>query len=152
MAVIETTGGNGNGSKRPKRLGDILIAAGLITQEQLEEALAKQKGSGKRLGTVLQEEGYITELEMIEALQMQLGIEFIDLNKINIPTELAQVVPANIAKQYQVVPVRIIRDELYLAMSDPLKRQFWPGFLQANPQFRSKVVPIQPHFVSKDKT
>ena len=121
MAVIETSGGNGNGgSKRPKRLGDILIAAGLITEEQLEEALAKQKGSGKRLGTVLQDEGYITELEMIEALQMQLGIEFIDLNKINIPTELAQVVPANIAKQYQVVPVRMIRDELYLAMADPL--------------------------------
>ena len=121
MAVIETTGGNGSGgSKRPKRLGDILIAAGLITQEQLDEALAKQKGSGKRLGTVLQDEGYITELEMIEALQMQLGIEFVDLNKINIPTELAQVVPANIAKQYQVVPVRMIRDELYLAMADPL--------------------------------
>lgn len=121
MAVIETSNGNGNGgSKRPKRLGDILIAAGLITEEQLEEALSKQKGSGKRLGTVLQDEGMITELEMIEALQMQLGIEFIDLNKINIPTELAQVVPANIAKQYQVVPVRIIRDELYLAMADPL--------------------------------
>ena len=121
MAVIETSGGNGNGaSKRPKRLGDILIAAGLISEEQLEEALGKQKGSGKRLGTVLQDEGYITELEMIEALQMQLGIEFIDLNKINIPTEMAQVVPANIAKQYQVVPVRIIRDELYLAMADPL--------------------------------
>ena len=121
MAVIETSNGNGNGgSKRPKRLGDILIAAGLISEEQLGEALAKQKGSGKRLGTVLQDEGYITELEMIEALQMQLGIEFIDLNKINIPTELAQVVPANIAKQYQVVPVRMVRDELYLAMADPL--------------------------------
>ena len=121
MAVIETSNSNkSGGSKRPKRLGDILIAAGLITEEQLEEALGKQKGSGKRLGTVLQDEGMITELEMIEALQMQLGIEFIDLGKINIPTELAQVVPANIAKQYQVVPVRIIRDELYLAMADPL--------------------------------
>ncbi|MBR0380768.1 MAG: type II/IV secretion system protein [Mogibacterium sp.] len=139
MAVIETTGGNGNGSKRPKRLGDILIAAGLITQEQLEEALAKQKGSGKRLGTVLQEEGYITELEMIEALQMQLGIEFIDLNKINIPTELAQVVPANIAKQYQVVPVRIIRDELYLAMSDPLN---FYAIEEVRKTVHRKVVPM----------
>ena len=121
MAVIETSNGKKtNGSKRPKRLGDILIAAGLVTDEQIEEALAKHKGSGKRMGTILQEEGLITELEMIEALQMQLGIEFIDLNKINIPTELAQVVPANIAKQYQVVPVRLIRDELYLAMADPL--------------------------------
>ena len=140
MAVIETTGGNGNGgSKRPKRLGDILIAAGLITQEQLEEALAKQKGSGKRLGQVLQDEGYITELEMIEALQMQLGIEFIDLNKINIPTELAQVVPANIAKQYQVVPVRMIRDELYLAMADPLN---FYALEEVRKTVHKKVIPM----------
>lgn len=120
MIDMETSNKNKHSSKRPKRLGDILIAAGLITEEQLEGALAKQKGSGKRLGTVLQDEGLITELEMIEALQMQLGIEFIDLNKYSIPTELAQVLPVNIAKQYQVVPVRIVRDELYLAMADPL--------------------------------
>ena len=69
MAVLETSHTNRTGgAKRPKRLGDILIAAGLVSEEQIEEALAKQKGSGKRLGTVLQEEGYITELEMIEAL------------------------------------------------------------------------------------
>ena len=102
------------------RLGDLLISAGLITQEQLEEGLRLQKGTGKRLGTVLQENGFITESELIEALQMQLGIEFIDLSKVNIPTELVQVVPKNIAKQYQVVPVRLNRDELYIAMADPL--------------------------------
>lgn len=140
MAVIETSAGNGTGgSKRPKRLGDILIAAGLITEEQLEEALGKQKGSGKRLGQVLQDEGYITELEMIEALQMQLGIEFIDLNKVNIPTELAQVVPANIAKQYQVVPVRMVRDELYLAMSDPLN---FYALEEVRKTVHKKIVPM----------
>ena len=106
--------------KKQVRLGDLLVSAGLITEEQLMQGLELQKGSGKRLGTVLQEAGMITELEMIEALQMQLGVEFVDLNKITIPTELAQIVPQNIAKQYQVVPVRLIRDELYLAMSDPL--------------------------------
>ena len=140
MAVLETPNGNkAGGSKRPKRLGDILIAAGLVTEEQIEEALQKQKGSGKRLGTVLQEEGYITELEMIEALQMQLGIEFVDLNKINIPTELAQVVPGNIAKQYQVVPVRIIRDELYLAMADPLN---FYALEEVRKTVHKKVVPM----------
>ena len=102
------------------RLGDLLISAGLITQEQLEEGLRLQKGTGKRLGTVLQENGFITESELIEALQMQLGIEFIDLSKVTIPTELVQVVPKNIAKQYQVVPVKLNRDELYIAMADPL--------------------------------
>ena len=108
------------GGKGYLRLGDLLISAGLITQEQLEEGLALQKGSGKRLGTVLLENGFITESELIEALQMQLGIEFIDLSKVNIPTELVQAVPKNIAKQYQVVPVRMARDELYIAMADPL--------------------------------
>ena len=106
--------------KNRLRLGDLLVSAGLITEEDLMKGLELQKGSGKRLGTVLQEAGMITELEMIEALQMQLGVEFVDLNKITIPTELAQIVPQNIAKQYHIVPVRMIRDELYLAMSDPL--------------------------------
>jgi type IV pilus assembly protein PilB len=140
MAVIETSGGNKNGgSKRPKRLGDILVAAGLVTDEQIEEALAKNKGSGKRMGTILQDEGLITELEMIEALQMQLGIEYIDLTKINIPTELAQVVPGNIAKQYQVVPVRIIRDELYLAMADPLN---FYALEEVRKTVHKKIVPM----------
>ena len=106
--------------KKHMRLGDLLVSAGLLTEEELMKGLELQKGSGKRLGTVLQDEGMITELEMIEALQRQLGVEFIDLSKITIPTELAQVVPQNIAKQYQVVPVRIVRDQLFLAMSDPL--------------------------------
>ena len=121
------------------RLGDLLLSAGLITQEQLEQGLALQKGTNKRLGTVLQEHGIITESELIEALQMQLGIEFVDLGKINIPTELAQVVPKNIAKQYQVVPVRIVRDELYLAMSDPLN---FFAIEEVRKAVRKKVVPM----------
>ena len=108
------------GAKKYLRLGELLISAGMLTEEQLEEGIALQKDSGKRLGTVLQEHGFITENDLIEALQMQLGIEFIDLTKTTIPTELAQVLPKKIARQYQVVPVRAARDELYLAMQDPL--------------------------------
>ena len=121
------------------RLGDLLISAGLITEEQLEEGLRLQKGTGKRLGTVLQENGFITESELIEALQMQLGIEFIDLSKVNIPTELVQMVPKNIAKQYQVVPVRLARDELYIAMSDPLN---FYAIEEVRKAARRKVVPM----------
>ena len=121
------------------RLGDLLISAGLITQEQLEEGLRLQKGTGKRLGTVLQENGFITESELIEALQMQLGIEFIDLSKVNIPTELVQTVPKAIAKQYQVVPVRLARDELYIAMSDPLN---FYAIEEVRKAARRKVVPM----------
>ena len=103
-----------------KRLGELLLAAGTISEEELNRGLALQKGSKERLGTVLISNGIITEDELIEALTMQLGIEFIDLTKLNIPTEMAQTLPKNIAKQYQVVPVRVVKDELFLAMSDPM--------------------------------
>ena len=126
-------------NRRPQRLGDLLLASGLINEEQLAEGLALQKGSGKRLGEVLQDHGIITESDLIEALQMQLGIEFVDLGKINIPTELAQVVPKNIAKQYQVVPVRVFRDELYLAMSDPLN---FYAIEEVRKAVRRRVVPM----------
>ena len=88
---------------------------------------------------MLQENGFITESELIEALQMQLGIEFIDLSKVNIPTELVQMVPKNIAKQYQVVPVRLNRDELYIAMSDPLN---FYAIEEVRKAARRKVVPM----------
>ena len=102
------------------RLGDLLISAGVITEEELEKGLALQKESKERLGTVLIKNNIITENQLIEALQMQLGIEFVDLTKISIPTEMAQALPKNIATQYQIVPVRIVKDELFLAMADPM--------------------------------
>ena len=121
------------------RLGDLLIAAGTITQEELEKGLALQKEQKGRLGEVLISNGIITEQQLIEALQMQLGIEFIDLTKVNIPTELAQVVPKNIAKQYTVVPIRAVKDELYLAMSDPLN---FYAIEEVRKAVRRKVVPV----------
>lgn len=102
------------------RLGDLLIAAGAITQEQLEEALTIQKQKKERLGDVLIESNIITERQLIEALQMQLGVDFIDLTAISIPLEIAKFVPRAIAKKYNVVPVKLVKDELFVAMSDPL--------------------------------
>ena len=58
---------------KQKRLGDMLIAQDLLTQDQLQEALAKQKATHERLGTVLINEGYISEGQLIEALKNQLG-------------------------------------------------------------------------------
>ena len=122
-----------------KRLGELLVAAGTITEEELEKGLALQKGTKERLGTVLIKNEIITEDKLIEALQMQLGIEFIDLTKVNIPTELAQALPKNIAKQYQVVPVKVVKDELYLAMSDPMN---FYAIEEVRKAVRKKVVPM----------
>lgn len=102
------------------RLGDLLISAGVIRPEQLNEALAIQKKTRERLGDVLINNGIITEQQLIEALQMQLGVDFVDLTAVSIPLELARFVPRSIAKKYCVVPVKLQKDELYVAMTDPL--------------------------------
>ena len=121
------------------KLGELLIAAGTITQEELDRGLELQKGTKDRLGDVLIKNNIISEEEFIQALQMQLGIEFIDLTKVNIPTELAQMLPKNIAKQHQVVPVRAVKDELYLAMSDPLN---FYAIEEVRKAVRRKVIPV----------
>jgi type IV pilus assembly protein PilB len=105
---------------RNKRLGEMLVDAGVLTNEQINEALVKQKGTGERLGTVLLKEHYITEDQLIETLRMQLGIDFIDLNKAKIDPSMAQYVPKSMARQYRVVPVKVQGDRLWLAMEDPL--------------------------------
>ena len=115
------------------------MAAGTITEEELERGLELQKETHQRLGATLIANKIITEAELIESLQMQLGIEYVDLTKVNIPTELAQVVPKNLARQYSVVPVRVDKDMLYLAMSDPTN---FYAIEDVRKAVRKKVIPV----------
>ena len=121
------------------RLGDLLIASGVITQEQLDKALAVQKETHQRLGDVLMQNGFITERNLIDALQIQLGVEFVDLTAVSIPVELARYVPRNIARKFCVVPVKLVQDTLYLAMSDPLD---FVAQEQVKAASRKKVIPM----------
>lgn len=122
-----------------KRLGDVLIDAGLINEDQLMQMLEKQKGSNKRLGEVLFDEGVITEADLIEALQMQLGIEFVDLSQIDIDPEMSRLVSKNVARSYNVVPIKATPEEIYLAMSDPLNFLATEAVKAAT---RKRVVPV----------
>lgn len=122
-----------------KRLGEMLTNAKLITEEQLMEALQLQKGSGKRLGTVLIENGFITEAQLIEMLRIQLGIDFIDLTKTTIDPEVVSVLPKNTAKKHGIIPVRIEKDVLYLAMEDPLN---FMAVEAARVATRKKIIPM----------
>lgn len=122
-----------------KRLGDLLLNIDMISQEQLEEALKFQKGTNKRLGAVLIEMGFVTERQVIEALQMQLGIEFVDLSNTVIPAEMAQVLSKNIARKHSVVPIRAAKDNLYLAMSDPMN---FVAIEEVKLATRKKVIPV----------
>ena len=121
------------------RLGDLLVKSGTITQEKLDEALKLQADTGERLGTVLQKHGFITEKQLIDTLMSQLGVEFIDLNSFTIPSEMAQVLPKNIAKKYSVVPVRVTRTDIRIAMADPLN---FVAIEEVQSVTRRRVIPL----------
>jgi type IV pilus assembly protein PilB len=103
-----------------KRLGDMLIQQGMISEEQLSVALQKQKTEHKRLGEVLIGDGFITENQLIETLRVQLGIDYIDLTKLDIDPSMSRLIPAHGANKYAIVPVRMTKGTLFLAMADPL--------------------------------
>ena len=122
-----------------KRLGELLLAAGTVSEEELARGIELQKGTKDRLGTALIKNNIITEQQLIEALQMQLGIEFVDLTKVTIPTEMAQALPRSIARKYQIVPLKSVKDELYLAMSDPLN---FYAMEEARRASHKRIIPV----------
>lgn len=102
------------------RLGDALIHEGLINEEQLQQALALQKKSGKRLGAVLVEMHLVTEHDIVQILSKQLRIPFIDLSNYLIDPVIAKLVPEHIAKRHMLIPINKVGNKLTVAMVDPL--------------------------------
>ncbi len=103
-----------------KRIGDLLYEAGILTAEQLNEALKYQKQSKGRLGDVLIEMGFITENQLIEVLEFQLGIPHVNLSKEKIDPSVLTLIPENMANRYLVMPIRKERNKLFVAMADPM--------------------------------
>lgn len=104
------------------RIGDVLIAAGAITEEQLQEALDYQKENGGKLGNVLVELGFISDQILITLLTQQLGIDYISLKGAKIEDSVVHLVPEPMIAKYRVMPVEIDPDNpniLKVAMSDP---------------------------------
>ena len=124
---------------RTKRLGDMFIEQGLITEEQLEEALKYQAMEKDRLGATLVKHNYITEKQLIDTLRLQLGIEYIDLTKVDITPEMSRYVPKSLAKRMNIVPVRIVKEQLYLAMADPLN---FMAVEEAGRTSKKRIVPM----------
>jgi len=102
-----------------QRLGDILVQTGIITPEQLAEALDEQKHSGERLGNVLVKKGYLTEQRLIEVLEFQLGIPHVVIAKRHISPDVVALVPETLARKYRIFPVERNGDRLVLGMVDP---------------------------------
>jgi len=106
-------------TKKPVRLGDLLIEAGRITEAQLKEALVLQKRSGERLGSALVRAGYINESELVAALSGQLGVEAASERDLEIDPEIVSLLPDDFVKRFEVVPVRLERNVLTIATSTP---------------------------------
>ncbi len=103
-----------------KRLGDLLIEQGIITEEQLKFALGKQRELGKKLGNVLVELGIVQEAQIYQTLESQFGIPFIDINTINIDPKVPKLITENLARLHIAIPVALNKGILTVAMSDPL--------------------------------
>lgn len=107
-------------ASRKKYLGEMLLDSGIITVEQLTEALEIHKQSGgKRLGDVLKELGFVDEQKLMAVLENQLGIPFVNLSRIRIKPEMSHHVPINIARRHSLVPVKVQDNVLHVAMEDP---------------------------------
>ena len=104
-----------------KKLGELLVEAGLITPIQLQEALRQQRLSGERLGSTLVATGVITEDALMDFLARQTGVPRLDVKNLDIPPAVLQRIPRRLAEQMNILPVAFKEPKsLVLAMADPM--------------------------------
>ena len=101
------------------KLGQMLLNSGLITREQLEQALKQQRDDGGRLGYNLVKMQAISEEELNSYLARQHRIESVNLDEVDIPDDVIDLIPADIARRYEVVPIQRVGKTLVVAMTDP---------------------------------
>lgn len=101
-------------------MGDLLVDAGMINQNQLEEAIEEQRATGRKIGEIIVNKGWITEQDIIEVLEFQLGIPHVDLTRYAIDPKATSLITEALAKRYMLIPLQIEKNTLKVAMSDPL--------------------------------
>ncbi len=106
------------GGRKP--LGQILKEMRLVTESQIQEALAIQRERGGALGSILVNLNYVTEQEVLTALGVQSGMNVVDLDEVDIPDEVIAHVTPSIASVYRVIPTEFTNNVLTVAMADPL--------------------------------
>ena len=106
-------------SNRRIRLGDLLVEQRLISETQLEAALAEQKKTGRKLGRVLIENGYVKEDVLLNLLSEQLKVPFIDLANYPLNVDVGKRIPENLARRYRVLALQETPDGLLVGMGDP---------------------------------
>ena len=101
------------------RLGEVLIQQKLLSEEQLNQALADQKRTGRKLGRVFVESGFVTEEQISGALARQLNIPYINLKFYNINAELVRLLPETAARRFRALVLEDRRETMLVGVSDP---------------------------------
>jgi len=102
-----------------ERLGDLLVREGLITREQLQQALEQQQGSGQRLGYVLVKSGMVQEIEITKMLARQFRVPAVDLSRFEVDPKIIKLIPSDVAVRQYVLPLKREGRTLTVAMADP---------------------------------
>lgn len=106
-----------------KKLGELLMDAGLITLAQLDQALELQKDKGGLIGEILVQLKFTTEEDIAKTLTAQYGFAYLPLSNYEIDAELAKLIPERVANQYCLIPIDRMSNNLTIAMSNPLNSQ-----------------------------
>ena len=106
--------------KTVRRLGDLMLESGLISNKQLDEALEVQKTTKKRIGDILVEKGYVSERQLVSVLEYHFHVPFVDLSETPIQDAAINLISENLAKRSRLIPFSLDDGVLSVAMADPL--------------------------------
>lgn len=105
--------------RRKRKLGEILVEAGLIDKVQLASALGQQKQWGGKLGSTLIKMGMVGESELVSVLEEQLGFKCLSLEGVDVPDDVMKFVRGDIVRKFSILPLAFNRGALEVATSDP---------------------------------
>ncbi|MFH0762414.1 MAG: hypothetical protein V1925_00810 [Candidatus Omnitrophota bacterium] len=103
-----------------KQLGELLVDRGIINQEQLGKVLTAQKQEGGLIGEILVKMGFVKEEDIAQALTAQYGFPYLPLSNYDIDQQVVNLIPGRVARQYLLIPIDKIGNNLTIAMSNPL--------------------------------
>ncbi len=112
-----------SGGRKKIRVGDLLVEAGAITEEELQEALTYQKEHGGRIGNVILELGFISQDLLVTVLTTQMGLDYIELKACKLDEDILRLVPESLVNKYKVLPIaydEMNPNVLRVAMVDPM--------------------------------
>ncbi|MCW8330421.1 Flp pilus assembly complex ATPase component TadA [Photobacterium sp. SDRW27] len=123
-----------------KRLGDLLVEEGIVAQDQLEQALAKQQTTGRKLGDTLISMGFLTEQQMLSFLSRQLDIPLVDLTRVSVDVESVSMLSEVHARRLRVLVIGHRGDTVRVAMSDPADLAAQEAVYDQLAQYRVELV------------